>query len=402
MFSLIQSFATESEKIRKAREAALTAFKQRGLPNRKWESWKYTPLRGFSAQANWEVSAIGSLLKMEVEGSSRLVKVTSLEAFYQKDLELLDFFDKSSQTQKDSLDDLHQSQVLSGQHLLIERDQSSLSSELKIKLSGQRSPVAASPFKLAHFEDFHIEIQSGAKAQIFLDIGDLGFQFFSFRSRIRLGRNSELCLVINEESGVHSNLIRSQIAVDTGAKLRIISIAQGGNFSRHDLDILINGSEAEVDCIGGCLGMGNQLVDHHTNIVHSVGGSRSRQLYKGVLADQAKFVFNGRVKIEKDAFKASSEQLNKNLLLSSLVEVDTKPQLEIDADDVKATHGATVGRLNPEEIFYLQSRGIDAKLARSLLALGFLQDIALEIPEKQWQDQVVKTLNQKMKSMVGL
>jgi Fe-S cluster assembly protein SufD len=122
---------------------------------------------------------------------------------------------------------------------------------------------------------------------------------------------------------------------------------------------------------GVFIGRSGQLLDHHTNLLHLVGETQSEQLYKGILADESRGVFNGRVVIAKGASGSNSAQLNKNLLLSKRVEIDTKPQLEIENDDVKAAHGAAIGRLDPEHLFYLQSRGIGLSQAVEVLARGF-------------------------------
>ena len=120
---------------------------------------------------------------------------------------------------------------------------------------------------------------------------------------------------------------------------------------------------------------GRQHVDHHTRIDHAKPRGTSREYYRGVLDGAARGVFNGRVVVHPDAQKTDSHQANHNLLLSRDAEVDTKPQLEIYADDVKCTHGATVGQLDENQLFYLRSRGIEERMARALLTYAFARDI---------------------------
>jgi Fe-S cluster assembly protein SufD len=116
-------------------------------------------------------------------------------------------------------------------------------------------------------------------------------------------------------------------------------------------------------------------MDHHTSIDHAKPRGVSRQFYKGVLGGAARAVFNGKVIVRPDAQKSDAYQSNRNLLLSENAEVDTKPQLEIYADDVKCMHGATVGQLDESQIFYLRSRGVDAAEANTLLTYAFASEI---------------------------
>lgn len=153
----------------------------------------------------------------------------------------------------------------------------------------------------------------------------------------------------------------------------------GSKLSRHDLHVTLEGAGADAVVDGLYLVRGRQHVDNHTSIEHVVGHTTSEQIYKGILDDESRAVFNGRVVIHPDAQKSNSSQLNNNLVLSQKAEVDTKPELDIYADDVKAAHGATVGQLDPEHIFYLQARAIPKEQAISMLSRGFAQDIVYRI-----------------------
>lgn len=157
----------------------------------------------------------------------------------------------------------------------------------------------------------------------------------------------------------------------SGAKYESTQVSFGSQLSREDLTIELCEEEAEAIVDGVFIGRDRQLLDHHTNLVHRVGNTVSRQLYKGILSDESRGVFNGRIAISKNASGSNSAQMNKNLLLSKKVELDTKPQLEIDNDDVKAAHGAAIGRLDADHVFYLRSRGIGEGQAIEMLARGF-------------------------------
>jgi Fe-S cluster assembly protein SufD len=153
------------------------------------------------------------------------------------------------------------------------------------------------------------------------------------------------------------------------------SLSLGGGLVRNDINSRFEGEGGECTLNGLYVVRGNQHVDHHTVIDHAEPHCSSRELYKGILDDSARAVFNGRVIVRPDAQKTDSKQTNKNLLLSDDALVNTNPQLEINADDVKCAHGATIGQLDAEALFYLRSRGIDEPTARSLLTRGFMSDV---------------------------
>ena len=153
------------------------------------------------------------------------------------------------------------------------------------------------------------------------------------------------------------------------------SIALGARLARNDIRTELSGQGASCQLNGLYVLQGDQLVDHHTVIDHESAHCTSRELYKGVLDDASRAVFNGRIIVRPDAQKTDSEQSNKNLLLSKEALVNSNPQLEIHADDVKCAHGATIGQLSPEAMFYLRSRGIGEARARHILTQGFINDV---------------------------
>ncbi len=158
------------------------------------------------------------------------------------------------------------------------------------------------------------------------------------------------------------------------------SLMNGARITRNDLDIVSNGEGTSSTLNGFYAVNGQQHVDNHSSMDHRFPNCTSNQLYKGLLNGQSHCVFNGKIFVRQAAQKTNSYQLNKNLILGFDCRVNTKPQLEIFADDVKCTHGATIGQLNEEEIFYLQTRCISKKDAVKLLAHGFVQDILNKIP----------------------
>jgi Fe-S cluster assembly protein SufD len=175
------------------------------------------------------------------------------------------------------------------------------------------------------------------------------------------------------------------------------NITLGGKLSRHDVNVKFNaeGGEAFVD--GLYLVSEEQHADTHSIIDHAVPNCKSHQTYKGIVDEKARAVFNGKVFVRENASGTDAQQSNKNLLLSNDARVDTKPQLEIFNDDVKCSHGATVGQLEEEELFYLLSRGLNESLARNLLTYGFAEEIVnkieIESIKKQLDEAVLNRLN---------
>ncbi len=157
------------------------------------------------------------------------------------------------------------------------------------------------------------------------------------------------------------------------------SITLGGGLVRNEVYAELTGEHAECTLNGLYLGEGSQLIDNHTTIDHAAANCDSHEIYKGILDGHSRGVFNGKILVRLDAQKTDAKQTNKTLLLSPNARIDTKPQLEILADDVKCTHGATVGQLDPNQVFYLRSRGMSEIEARSLLTYAFAGDIVQRV-----------------------
>jgi Fe-S cluster assembly protein SufD len=171
-------------------------------------------------------------------------------------------------------------------------------------------------------------------------------------------------------------------------------ISLGGALVRNEVSAtLAEGTDATLN--GLYLVNGTQHVDNHTSIDHAKPHGTSHELYKGILDGKASAVFNGRIIVRKDAQKTDSKQTNKNLVLSDEAVIDTKPELQIFADDVRCTHGATIGQLDAESLFYLQSRGIGKQDARSLLTYAFAQDIIDRIKVQSLRDSLERVLFEK-------
>jgi Fe-S cluster assembly protein SufD len=219
--------------------------------------------------------------------------------------------------------------------------------------------------------------------------------------------NSATEIVLAVDSRLDYNLVQLQgkkfthiggawVHQAAGSSLNTRTITLGGVLVRNELNVALNGEGAHANCSGLYYGRQRQHIDNHTTIRHAVPGCTSRELYKGILDDRARGVFHGRVVVEQDAQLTVAEQQNPNLLLSRDAEIDTKPQLEIYADDVKCSHGATVGELDKKQLFYMQSRGIDLASAKTLLTYAFAAQVIEEIEIDSLREELTTRVAEQM------
>ncbi|HRP97575.1 MAG TPA: Fe-S cluster assembly protein SufD [Rhodocyclaceae bacterium] len=183
---------------------------------------------------------------------------------------------------------------------------------------------------------------------------------------------------LQEEAARAFHIATLQFAQSRASRVVSQSFALGAQLSRNDIATRLDGEDCEATLLGLYVGDRRRHIDHHTRIDHLQPRCTSREHYKGVLDDAARAVFNGRVLVHRDAQHSDAEQANHNLLLSDDAEVDTKPQLEIYADDVKCSHGATVGQIDAEQRYYLRTRGIDDATARAMLIRAFADEIVAQ------------------------
>ncbi|PSJ16224.1 Fe-S cluster assembly protein SufD [Nitrosomonas supralitoralis] len=197
---------------------------------------------------------------------------------------------------------------------------------------------------------------------------------------------------IQRESTQAYHMANCAVSIAHGSNYQSVSISLGAQISRYDLDVQLIAEAAECAIDGLALISGSQLADTHTCIDHMKPNGTSRQQHKCIVNDRAHAVFNGKIIVRPHAQQTNSSQSSRNLLLSKTAQVDTKPQLEIFADDVKCAHGATVGQLDQEEIFYLESRGLSETTARSLLTYAFGAEIINRIPVISLRQQLEQTV----------
>lgn len=186
----------------------------------------------------------------------------------------------------------------------------------------------------------------------------------------------------------------TRITQASDSNLESCCLTTGGKLVRNNLAILIEGSGVHAGLDGLYTLRGDQHVDNHTEVDHRQPNSTSSQLYKGILRDKSRAVFNGKIFVRQAAQLTNAYQLNRNLLLSPDAEADTKPQLEIFADDVRCTHGATIGKLNEVELFYLQSRGITRENAVRMMSRGFGEEVLLQIKNESLREKLSRVFGE--------
>jgi Fe-S cluster assembly protein SufD len=240
-------------------------------------------------------------------------------------------------------------------------------------------------------------VERGARAQLVESYAGLGTasSFHNIVTEVVVGEGAWVEHTrIQRENAAAFHIGLTQIEQERDSHYRSFTLAAGGAIARHDLRARLSGENVETLLYGLYLGSGEQLVDNHTTIFHDRPNCRSWEVYKGILDDQSHAVFNGKVFVQPEAQKTDAKQTNRNLLLSAGARVDTKPQLEIFADDVKCTHGATVGRIDESVFFYLQSRGIPRTEARRILTYAFAAEVVNEVastPVRGALDRLVAT-----------
>ncbi len=355
-----------------------------GLPDRKNEDWKYTSTRPILA-ATYAPSAHPEIPHgpWDGEGVCRMVFVDGRLDTARSDSRAISLF-----MAEDRLGD-----VLGEPSGFDAVNAALLQSPLVLNICGPVDEVlhvvhingtGASALRTV------IHAESNSKIRVVEHI--LGAGLTSSVTEIRLGDNAEVHHLKVQDIGTEGFHVGTLVA-DVGADARLIahSIALGGRVARTDFrPVLARGASCELS--GLTLASGDQVVDNHVTVDHAEPDSNSSQTFRAILGGKSRGVFTGKVIVRQDAQRIDSTQQNNNLLLSDDAIANSRPQLEIYADDVKCAHGATVGRLDPEAEFYLRSRGLSALQARGMLTYAFANEILGSLPDddlRSWlQDRV--------------
>ena len=393
------------------RKKALEQVVKDGLPTRKNEEYKYTPLsnaleKAFSGYVfQTKAPQISSKEIPDVPGN----KLVFINGFFSEEDSNIDVI-KGLEIK-----------VISSQKELMDNDKDSIyqdhyanlnlalaSSGLHIRVD--KGTVIEEPVHIVHCINAEndkamatlrhdIEIGENAQATVceyFIGTGDnANFTNIAFESIVaqnaifnhyKFGLDSDAALRID-----NTTCHQEQHSV-----YNTINVNYGGKIIRNNLNILLDGEYCESNLDGLYIPIQGGTIDNHTVVDHKMPNSNSNELYKGIMTDNSKGVFNGKVFVRPDAQKTNAFQSNKNILMSDTATINTKPQLEIWADDVKCSHGCTTGQLDKEQLFYLRARGIDEVNARKLLLKAFAEEVIEKIGVKEMKDLAENLLDSKL------
>lgn len=240
---------------------------------------------------------------------------------------------------------------------------------------------------------YKIKVEKNCNAEVILHHLSIG-NSASFNSNvinIELAQDAKInlyhCQAMNNNAYLNNSIFVNQ---EKSTEFNYFGLEYGSQLSRVDLEIDFNQEHSQCGLYGLYITKGQQHIDHHNVVRHKARKCRSKEDFRGMLHDQSRAVFNGKIVFERDAQKSETQQINKNLLLSDSAEINTKPELEIYADDVKASHGATIGQLDKQAIYYMKTRGIDEESAKTLLLDGFANEFLQKLPNEQLQAYFMK------------
>lgn len=394
------------------RERGADAFSRTPWPGRKVETWKYTslqPLNRFE-QADWGAAAID---KSALE--SMLARLPELEATRlvfvdgQFQAELSDtmpagvsLFSAADAAGQEVLKQ-YLGQVASSATEVATTPRRNLFADLNdawlqdgLLLSLDRNVSLEQPVYIVHISSSDAAsvanqrvltvLESGAAATLiehFVSLSDRNEGFVNSLTEIHLGANARLHHTRLHESSVSGSHIGAvHLAVERDSVYQGFTLAHGSRLSRVDYQMNHRGQGASIELDGIYLARGDQLVDYHLTVEHEVPHCTTQEVFRGIIGDQARAVFSGKIHIHPDAQKTQAELHNRNLLTSNGAEIDTKPELEIYADDVRCAHGATISQLDEDALFYLKSRGVDEANGRMMLSFGFVNELIERLPDE--------------------
>lgn len=397
------------------RQSAFERFTQQGLPTKKLEAWKYTSLSDFKA-FDWSAAEEGeeNLTHEQMQTVSKQLP----REFYN----LVFVNGMLNKTLSDELTDKVQLVDVQAQDFNQSQDHveaqilnlANAFSSQKIVIAVLKNQIFEKPLQIVNvqsskksvYQSQKIEIQVGQNAQLTAILHSLSFEnttadAMNVNTQVSLAEDAIMNLILlqnEDETSYHFS--QTEINLSSKAQLKTLTMSLGTVLTRNYLHLNFLGKNAYAGAYGVCVLDQKQHVDNYTFIQHSVGENQSVQHYKSILSGASQAVFRGRVRIEPDAQKANSEQLNNNLLLTREAQANSIPQLEIYADDVKAGHGATIGQLNKEEIFYFLSRGINQYEAVKMLSYGYVQELIYNFENADVQQFLLKSLHAKLESMI--
>ena len=368
------------------REEAAAAFAAKGLPTVKEEAWRFTNVSRLNDEtfdASWQAASISfdpfSDLVVVFENGKWSKEASSLDGL-PAGLRVRSIMD-SADVRLGTLADSDSGFVLS--------NTAQFSDGVLIEVDA--GVVLEQPIHVVHLADseggsfaYRHLIAASADASVTVVeeyIGSAGVRYLTnvvTEAFVADGAKVDHYKIQRESrAAYHFQTLESELGRDALFSNHAVTV--GGRLGRNDIRGRLLGQESEAICNGLYLLQEDQLFDTHLFMDHAVPKCQSHELYKGILSDQARAVFCGRILVQQDAQETDAIQSNGNLLLSRAAKVNTMPQLEIYADDVKCTHGATIGELDEQALFYLQTRGVDPKRAHAILTFAFANEVLDEV-----------------------
>lgn len=378
-----------------------------GLPTRKQENWKYTPLDGLFGQhfvmpeKTPDVTAdVVKNLALDINA----IKLVFVDGRFNAALSDSDFdlftVQVNQGTERRELDApvqpdvfLHLTESLAEDVTTIHlaRGKSAARALYILHIS---SGSAQEEMNTSHYRH-HIQLDDGAEATViehYVTLNDAS-HFTGARFTATVGNNAQLQhykLAFEHSSSYH--FAHNDLVIERDARVQSHSFLLGAGLTRHNTSVQLNGEGTDLGINSLMLPVEKEVCDSRTYLEHNKGYCQSRQLHKTIVRDKARAVFNGMIKVAKHALKTDGQMTNNNLLLGRLAEVDTKPQLEIYADDVKCSHGATIGRISDEQMFYLRARGISEESAQRMIIYAFAAELTEAITDDVLRDAVMQRI----------
>lgn len=385
--ALVQS-RNEPAWMTELRKGAWERFLELGLPTRRDERWKYTPLLAFGRQDFVTPSRVTTEVTLEVDGVEAMATLTHINGVLHlgaSDLGRLgvdvavrplaeswddarEALERRAAAIQDGIQALSFAFAVGGAVIFIGNDVE-MTAPIRLvrtnKTANAFAPVLDRIVVGRHAKAALIERYEGsATGAVSGGIADV---------EVKDGANFEHVIVQHEpDDAWHMRTIEATVGRD--ATYRAFTLAEGARVGRHEHNATMVGQGAQIHLNALTLARGSQTIDHCTRIVHALPNGDSFQLNRTILDDKAHGVFNGTVVVAQDAQLTNAEQMNNNMLLTLDARADSRPQLEIAADDVKCGHGATIGQISDEEIFYLMSRAVPRDVARRMLIAGFADE----------------------------
>jgi Fe-S cluster assembly protein SufD len=412
----------QADSVKPIRQQALAEFHRLGFPTTKHEDWRFTSV-GPIARVPFRLSRPAEKISLQERELSLLVsegtdcQIVFLNGFFCKELSLLSGLPAGIQVRSlnEVLNDSELQEHLAQHASFDENAFVALNTAFLDDGAYIFVPdgiVAEVPIQLLFLSSFHedarvifprnlIVVGKNTEVTVIENYVSLSTvpHFTNAVTEIIVGENATLkhCKLQQEVDRAY-HIATIQTDQDRNSSFVSHSISIGGAIGRTNLNVLLNGEGSNCILNGLYIASRQQHVDNHTTIDHAKPHCTSSELYKGILAGRSRGVFNGKIIVRKEAQLTDARQTNKNLLLSEGASINTKPELQILADDVKCTHGATIGQLEEQAIFYLNSRGLDRATAEGLLTYGFANEVALSITEETLQARlsrlIFKTLNE--------